>query len=442
MTLRKEWLGFFLCVAVLFLLIFVLLLHSRNQFKEQVVESNYNLLSTELNELTDAISFKLLDRDLVLFDLDLPEVTSDWEQMLEEIILELLSFPMVSQAFAYDEKGSPVRLEIGSQNNKNALRFSSLQSIEQPFFVHQVGHHFSYFFKVDSLDDPFIMEIIVNETFILREWQAIDQKFSKLGLISFSSGTLLLFLIFKYLSERIQDRQTKLEQINSLLQKTNQQLAQSYKTSGLGALSGHLMHSLKTPLTHLQMIVKEAENKKEIDVNELRDIQVEIRELVSQSLQSLQDVENNRETFSITVFELFKQVAKRTERVSHNGHLDIGSRNEVPNEIGNLHSTMLLAILTLLVENAFEAQPTTSVILSARMVNNKLSIFVKDSSGGIPDSEKEFLFEPSKSRKKRGTGLGLAISRQLALSIDAELNLIKTDTKGSTFSISLVLETS
>ena len=442
MTLRKEWLGFFLCVAVLFLLIFVLLLHSRNQFKEQVIESNYNLLSTELNELTDEISFKLLDRDLVLFDLDLPEVTSDWEQMLEEIILELLSFPMVSQAFAYDEKGSPVRLEIGSQNNKNALRFSSLQSIEQPFFVHQVGHHFSYFFKVDSLDDPFIMEILVNETFILREWKAIDQKFSKLGLISFSSGTLLLFLIFKYLSERIQDRQTKLEQINSLLQKTNQQLAQSYKTSGLGALSGHLMHSLKTPLTHLQMIVKEAENKKEIDVNELRDIQVEIRELVSQSLQSLQDVENNRETFSITVAELFKQVVKRTERVSRNGHLDIESENEVPNEIGNLHSTMLLAILTLLVENAFEAQPTTSVILSARMVNNKLSIFVKDSSGGIPDSEKEFLFEPSKSRKKRGTGLGLAISRQLALSIDAELNLIKTDTKGSTFSISLVLETS
>ena len=442
MTLRKEWLGFFLCVAVLFLLVLGLLLHSRNQFKEQVIESNYNLLSTELNELTDDISFKLLDRDLVLFDLDLPEVTSDWEQMLEEIILELLSFPMVSQAFAYDEKGSPVRLEIGSQNNQNAFRFSSLQSIEQPFFVHQAGHHFSYFFKVDSLDDPFIMEIQVNETFILREWKAIDQEFSKLGLISFSSGTLLLFLIFKYLSERIQDRQTKLEQINSLLQKTNQQLAQSYKTSGLGALSGHLMHSLKTPLTHLQMIVKEAENKKEIDVNELRDIQVEIRELVSQSLQSLQDVENNRETFSITVAELFKQVVKRTERVSRNGHLDIESENEVPNEIGNLHSTMLLAILTLLVENAFEAQPTTSVILSARIVDNKLSIFVKDSSGGIPDSEKEFLFEPSKSRKKRGTGLGLAISRQLALSIDAELNLIRTDTTGSTFSISLISETS
>ena len=442
MNLRKEWLGFFLCVAVLFLLVLSLLLHSRNQFKEQVIESNYNLLSTELNELTDDISFKLLDRDLVLFDLDLPEVTSDWEQMLEEIILELLSFPMVSQAFAYDEKGSPVRLEIGSQNNQNALRFSSLQSIDQPFFVHHAGHHFSYFFQVDSLDDPFIMEIQVNETFILRKWKAIDHEFSKLGLISFSSGTLLLFLIFKYLSARIKDRQTKLEQTNSLLQKTNQQLAQSYKTSGLGALSGQLMHSLKTPLTHLQMIVKEAENKKEIDVNELRDIQVEIRELVSQSLQSLQDVENNRETFSITVVELFKQVVKRTERISRNGHLNIESENEVPEEIGNLQSTMLLAILTLLVENAFEAQPTTSVILSTRMKNNKLSIFVKDSSGGIPDSEKEFLFEPSKSRKKRGTGLGLAISKQLALSIDAELRLADSDAVGSTFSISLALSTS
>ena len=66
------------------------------------------------------------------------------------------------------------------------------------------------------------------------------------------------------MSRRIRNREIKLEQGNQLLHRTNQKLAQAYKSVGLGALSGHLMHSLKTPLTHLQMIAREAEEKKKL----------------------------------------------------------------------------------------------------------------------------------------------------------------------------------
>ena len=68
-------------------------------------------------------------------------------------------------------------------------------------------------------------------------------------------------------------------------------------------------------------------------------------------------------------------------------------------------------------------------------------IHVEDNCGGIPENEKPFLFDPSKSRKKGGTGLGLAISKQLALSMDAELSLKKSDEHGSVFSISFVKST-
>ena len=50
------------------------------------------------------------------------------------------------------------------------------------------------------------------------------------------------------MSRGIRNREIKLEQGNQLLQITNQKLAQAYKSVGLGALSGHLMHSLKTLL--------------------------------------------------------------------------------------------------------------------------------------------------------------------------------------------------
>ena len=126
-NLRKEWLGFFLSLGVLFLLTCILLFHSRNQFHEQVIESNHHLLKTELNKLTEDISFRLLDRDLVLINLDLPEITSNRKQMLEEVILDLLTIPKVMQAFAYNENGTPISLSIGSQINQDAILFSSLK---------------------------------------------------------------------------------------------------------------------------------------------------------------------------------------------------------------------------------------------------------------------------------------------------------------------------
>ncbi len=441
MNLRKEWFGFYLSLGVLFLLTCILLFHSRNQFREQVIQSNHNLLKAELNKLTDDIAFKLLDRDLVLFDLDLPEITSNRKQMLEEVILDLLTIPKVMQAFAYNENGSPISLSIGSQTNQDAILFSSLKNSDTPFYVHYSGQHFSYFFKTESLDDSFIMEIQIEEKYILEEWGVIDQEIKRLGLISFFTGTLLLFLIFKFLSDRLKDRELQLEEKNSLLQKTNQKLAQSYKSVGLGALSGHLMHSLKTPLTHLQMITKEAEERKEIDVQELREVQIRIGELVSQSLHSLQDVEDRQTAYTISLAELFQQVVRKKVGISTDGSVTVKPSTALSQTIDNLQGTLLLSIITSLVENAFETFPGADVSLGADIESQKVIIHVEDNCGGIPENEKPFLFDPSKSRKKGGTGLGLAISKQLALSMDAELSLKKSDEYGSVFSISFVKST-
>ena len=419
----------------------ILLFHSRNQFREQVIQSNHNLLKAELNKLTDDIAFKLLDRDLVLFDLDLPEITSNRKQMLEEVILDLLTIPKVMQAFAYNENGTPISLSIGSQTNQDAILFSSLKNSDTPFYVHYSGQHFSYFFKTESLDDSFIMEIQVEEKYILEEWGVIDQEIKRLGLISFLTGSLLLFLIFKFLSDRLKDRELQLEEKNSLLQKTNQKLAQSYKSLGLGALSGHLMHSLKTPLTHLQMITKEAEERKEIDVQELREVQIRIGELVSQSLHSLQDVENRQTAYTISLAELFEQVVRKKVGISTDGSVTVKPSTALSQTIDNLQGTLLLSIITSLLENAFETFPGADVSLGANIESQKVIIHVEDNCGGIPENEKPFLFDPSKSRKKGGTGLGLAISKQLALSMDAELGLNKSDEHGSVFSISFVKST-
>ena len=89
-----------------------------------------------------------------------------------------------------------------------------------------------------------------------------------------------------------------------------------------------------------------------------------------------------------------------------------------------------------MVDNALEQDSDSKIILTARMKEFKLSLEVSDTSGGIPENEQPFLFDPSKSTKKGGTGLGLAIAYQLAQSMEAEFGLSKSDQIGSVFYIS------
>ena len=115
MNIRKEWIGFLLCLGVLFLLTILLSLQSRKQFHDQVITSTHNLLYSELNSIAQDNSLRLLDRDLTLFDLGLPEISSDSDELLEEIIIDTLTLPTVTEAFAYNQKGLPIKLELGSK---------------------------------------------------------------------------------------------------------------------------------------------------------------------------------------------------------------------------------------------------------------------------------------------------------------------------------------
>ena len=260
------------------------------------------------------------------------------------------------------------------------------------------------------------------------------KKSSTLLIITIVLGTL--FVIFQFMSKRIREREVKLEEGNHLLHRTNQKLAQAYKSVGLGALSGHLMHSLKTPLTHLQLIAREAEEKKEIDAKELQNVHLNIRELVSESLQALKEFENQNISYQITIGELFDQVIQRTHKTFPSAQISTCKNNALNQNIDNLQSTLLLPILTSLVDNALEQDNSSQVSLSSKLDDGIVTLEISDTSGGIPENQQPFLFDPSKSTKKGGTGLGLAIAHQLSQSLDANLVLVKSDSKGSVFNIS------
>jgi signal transduction histidine kinase len=108
----------------------------------------------------------------------------------------------------------------------------------------------------------------------------------------------------------------------------------------------------------------------------------------------------------------------------------------------------LTQVLTNLAGNALKFTPAGGrVTLSARAVGPWIELAVTDTGPGIPESDRERIFEPffqshgpgrdHLTRTARGTGLGLSISRELARAQGGELTLESTPGVGSRFAVRL-----
>ncbi|MFF7181823.1 ATP-binding protein [Streptomyces sp. NPDC008121] len=113
-----------------------------------------------------------------------------------------------------------------------------------------------------------------------------------------------------------------------------------------------------------------------------------------------------------------------------------GSRGQLAAALGNL------------VENAVNYSPArTRVGIAARKITapggDLIEIAVTDQGIGIPDKDKERIFErfyrvdPARSRATGGTGLGLAIVKHVAASHGGEVSVWSTEGQGSTFTLRL-----
>jgi K+-sensing histidine kinase KdpD len=106
---------------------------------------------------------------------------------------------------------------------------------------------------------------------------------------------------------------------------------------------------------------------------------------------------------------------------------------------------MLTAILINLLNNSIKfSEIEKRIFVKAKEIDNQIELLVEDEGVGIPNEFKESLFDlpighsATGTQNEKGTGLGLILIHEFAKIMNTEINLVKSDKSGTTFSVKLL----
>ena len=282
-----------------------------------------------------------------------------------------------------------------------------------------------------------IAQFIIEGYSIAAEFSQLDRNLARQALAAFLVGGGILTLTILWAFRRLRGAQLLLaERTRSLLQ-ANQALALAAKTSAVGAITSHLIHGLKNPLSGLQNLVASLASadadSPEADWQQAIVATRRMQGLINQVVNVLREEEGGAQ-FQITLPELAEIVVSKVRPLSLETGVRLATQVNGGAALPNRTANLVALILVNLVQNALQATPRgQSVTFLLTEFAENLVCEVRDEGPGFPDTLADNLFSPCKSTKEGGSGIGLAISKQLANHLGAVLELKSHSPTGCVF---------
>ena len=240
------------------------------------------------------------------------------------------------------------------------------------------------------------------------------------------------------------------------LKQTQGQLVQSAKMASVGLLAGGVAHEINNPLTgvlnNVQLIKMTTDGKKDINMDDIRDILNTIEESAvrcSRITRSLLDFSH----VSKGIYEnisLNDMVRKVTILIEHELRLqNITVKQEFSSELPSIYgdSQLLQQVIFDIISNAkwaIQKQPgekggTVTLRTSYEPRKKHVCVSISDTGIGIPQENLGKLFDPFFTTKPvgEGTGLGLSIVYNILKQHQGDIEVESKLNEGTTFKIFL-----
>lgn len=229
----------------------------------------------------------------------------------------------------------------------------------------------------------------------------------------------------------------------------NQKLIQAEKLASIGRISAGIAHEIRNPLTSVKLNIQklmQSDNLDEVEKEHLNISQEGIK-YMEKSIKDLLDFTRASELelarFSIeqileeSVKTLADSLALKKVTLKRN------FRDELPQVL--VDGDKLRQVFLNILRNAYEAvdeggEITISLSLLKERFRKIIKVVISDNGCGIPNKEKDVIFELFYTTKTTGIGLGLAIARKIIEQHNGSIQLSENAKKGTSFEILIPVE--
>lgn len=211
-------------------------------------------------------------------------------------------------------------------------------------------------------------------------------------------------------------------QMRKDLEEVHLQLVQSEKIASVGRMAAGVAHEINNPLAGIMMYAELLKKELEGNPQYLSDIQVVIDQTIRCKKIVSDLLEFSRQSVGKAVsFSLPKMIEKSLALLIHqalfqNIEVDLDMEKDMPEMIGDM-GQLQQVITNLLINSADAMEGKGNIVIDAKFMpdDNHFEIRLADSGPGIPEADRDKIFDIFFSTKPvgKGTGLGLSISQNI-----------------------------
>lgn len=213
----------------------------------------------------------------------------------------------------------------------------------------------------------------------------------------------------------------------------------------------NISHEFRTPLTLLLGPIQDALQEPDNIENNVQRMEVAYRNALRMQklvnmLLDFSRIEAGKLTANFTPVDivlLTEDLVSNFRSAVEKAGMELIIRKEIPSVVAMVDVDMWEKIILNIVSNAFKYSERGSIEVTINAEDAAVTVAVKDTGVGIPESEIEKIFERfhrvqnAQGRSQEGTGIGLAMVKELVKLHNGTISVQSKVGKGSTFTVSI-----
>ena len=236
---------------------------------------------------------------------------------------------------------------------------------------------------------------------------------------------------------------------NKMVQKLDESaitLAKNERETAWREMARQVAHEIKNPLTPMKLSLQYLQRAIEMDRGNTNELTKSVARTLVEQIDHLSQIAADFSQFANIdnphkeIFDLNETIHLLIQLYSVEGNLDLSWNPSESKVFITADRTHVNRLFTNLIQNAQQSIPDgriAKIVVSEKLIENKVLISVQDNGVGIPDDIRSKIFTPNFTTKNSGTGLGLAMCRGIVEECKGNIWFETSIEEGTTFFIEL-----